>query len=121
MTDRYDAFLQVRLTTHDKERIKARAVEAGLKTSDYVRKRARGERVGGQVTGGRPGGYYPTAYSMRPKRYEGHPAVVEARESAELDASGAAGETLTPEKALQHKLEREQLERNIHGSVGSQE
>lgn len=45
MTERYDTYLQVRLTTHDKERIKARAVEAGLKTSEYVRKRALGERV----------------------------------------------------------------------------
>lgn len=42
MTKRYDAYLQVRLTTHDKERIKARALEAGLKTSEYVRKRALG-------------------------------------------------------------------------------
>jgi hypothetical protein len=44
MTDpaRFDTYLQVRLTTHDKERIKARALEAGLKTSEYVRKRALG-------------------------------------------------------------------------------
>ena len=48
---------------------------------------------------------------------------VEARESAELDASGAAGETLTPEKAHRRLLEREerlQAERNIRGSVGMQ-
>ena len=45
MTDssHYDTFLQVRLTTHDKERIKARAIEAGMQTSEYVRKRALGE------------------------------------------------------------------------------
>jgi hypothetical protein len=42
---RFDTYLQVRLTTHDKERIKARALEAGLKTSEYVRKRALGERL----------------------------------------------------------------------------
>lgn len=42
---RYDTFLQVRLTTHDKERIKARAIEAGMQTSEYVRKRALGERL----------------------------------------------------------------------------
>lgn len=42
---RFDTFLQVRLTTHDKERIKARAIEAGMQTSEYVRKRALGERV----------------------------------------------------------------------------
>ena len=49
MTDpaRFDTYLQVRLTTHDKERIKARALEAGLKTSEYVRKRALGERMRG--------------------------------------------------------------------------
>lgn len=40
---RFDTFLQVRLTTHDKERIKARALEAGLNTSEYVRKRALGQ------------------------------------------------------------------------------
>lgn len=40
MTDHFDTFLQVRLTTHDKERIKARALEAGMQTSEYVRKRA---------------------------------------------------------------------------------
>lgn len=39
VTQRFDTYLQVRLTTHDKERIKARAVEAGLKTSEYVRRR----------------------------------------------------------------------------------
>lgn len=39
---RFDTFLQVRLTTHDKERIKARAIEAGMQTSEYVRKRALG-------------------------------------------------------------------------------
>lgn len=49
LSQRYDTFLQVRLTTHDKERIKARAVEAGLKTSEYVRKRALGERTGPYV------------------------------------------------------------------------
>lgn len=43
---KYDTFLQVRLTTHDKERIKARAIEAGMQTSEYVRKRALGERCG---------------------------------------------------------------------------
>lgn len=43
---RFDTYLQVRLTSHDKERIKARALEAGLKTSEYVRKRALGERIG---------------------------------------------------------------------------
>ncbi len=42
---RFDTFLQVRLTTHDKERIKARAVEAGMQTSEFVRARALGERV----------------------------------------------------------------------------
>lgn len=42
----FDTYLQVRLTTHDKERIKARALEAGLKTSEYVRKRALGEQLG---------------------------------------------------------------------------
>lgn len=42
---KYDTFLQVRLTTHDKERIKARAIEAGMQTSEYVRKRALGERM----------------------------------------------------------------------------
>lgn len=46
MNERYDTFLQVRLTTHDKERIKARAIEAGMQTSEYVRKRALGERIG---------------------------------------------------------------------------
>ena len=46
MSGKYDTYLQVRLTTHDKERIKARALEAGLKTSEYVRKRALGEPVG---------------------------------------------------------------------------
>lgn len=43
MSERYDTFLQVRLTTHDKEWIKARALEAGMQTSEYVRKRALGE------------------------------------------------------------------------------
>jgi hypothetical protein len=42
MTDssRFDTFLQVRLTTHDKERIKARAKANGENTSAYVRRRA---------------------------------------------------------------------------------
>lgn len=111
MSQRYDTYLQVRLTTHDKERIKARALEAGLKTSEYVRERALGE----------PGrfGLVDFGPTNGETMYEGHPAVVEARESSELDASGSAGETLTPEQARQ-KQKAGQLERHIRGSVSMQ-
>jgi hypothetical protein len=146
---RFDTYLQVRLTTHDKERIKARAIEAHMKTSEYVRARALGERIPADSVRKRALGEPARVFTREditptPKErqrvanalllreahastaldgetmHENHPAVVEARESAELDASGEAGETLTPEQALQRKLEHEQLERNIRGSVGMQ-
>jgi len=104
--DRFDTYLQVRLTTHDKERIKARALEAGLKTSEYVRKRALGEFAERHLDEIREKGIgqgwakdllkYEAEASVAldgETMYEGHPAVRRAeRDQAERNARGAVVE-----------------------------
>lgn len=117
MTDRYDAYLQVRLTTHDKERIKARALEAGLKTSDYVRKRALGERVGPRTLKRSAVGLVPFVN----REAEASVALDGETMCEDRSATHKKDEALMPSiERLGEKLQREQLERNIRGSVGMQ-
>lgn len=108
----FDTFLQVRLTTHDKERIKARAIEAGMQTSEYVRKRALGEKTAAQTSRERFG---PPEDYRTPGLGIHKLSVREAQASVVLD-----GETMYEGHPMQRKLEEEQLERNIRGSVGMQ-
>jgi len=111
MTDsaHFDTYLQVRLTTHDKERIKARALEAGLKTSEYVRKRALGERVGPNQS----------AYAEALRRGEDpRTAALSIYEQGEAQASVALdGETMYEGHPAVKRAEREQAERNARGAV----
>lgn len=82
MTDsgHFDTFLQVRLTTHDKERIKARAIEAGMKTSEYVRYRALGKRVVER---------FPVWHEARvPGRIESKSAFIQRRTGEMMRAAG---------------------------------
>lgn len=99
---KYDTFLQVRLTTHDKERIKTRAIEAGMQTSEYVRKRALGERV---VPPREIGARIPLSAS-------GRHMLKEIQASVALD-----GETMHAEHPAVKRAEREQAERNVRGAV----
>lgn len=102
MSQTFDTFLQVRLTTHDKERIKARALEAGMQTSEYVRKRALATE-----------GWNDPPSLLERLAHEGQKR--EAQASVALD-----GETMYEGHPAVKRAERIQEERNARGAVVEQ-